>query len=30
LKYYNEVRLHMGINLKTPMQIIRECSQAIG
>ena len=30
LKYYNEERLHMGINMKTPMQIIRECSQAIG
>jgi transposase InsO family protein len=30
LKYYNEVRLHLGIELKTPMQIIRECSQAIG
>jgi len=29
LKYYNEERLHMGINMKTPMQIIRECSQAI-
>jgi transposase InsO family protein len=29
LKYYNTERLHMGINFKTPMQIIRECSQAI-
>lgn len=29
LPYYNQNRLHMGINLKTPMQIIRECSQAI-
>lgn len=29
LKYYNEVRLHMGIELKTPVQIIRECFQAI-
>ena len=30
LKYYNEQRLHMGIELKTPMQIISQCSQAIG
>jgi len=30
LKYYNEERLHMGMELKTPMQIMRECSQAIG
>jgi len=29
LKYYNEVRLHLGINLKTPMQVA-QCSQAIG
>jgi transposase InsO family protein len=29
LKYYNEDRLHMGIQLKTPQQMI-ECSQAIG
>lgn len=29
LKYYNTKRLHMGINFKTPMQIISECSQAI-
>jgi hypothetical protein len=29
LRYYNEERLHMGIEFKTPMQIIRECSQAI-
>ncbi|MEN9921663.1 MAG: hypothetical protein RLZZ517_641 [Candidatus Parcubacteria bacterium] len=29
LKYYNEVRLHLGINLKTPMQLA-QCSQAIG
>jgi transposase InsO family protein len=29
LKYYNEVRLHMGINLKTPMQVA-QCFQAIG
>jgi putative transposase len=30
LKYYNEERLHMGIKMKTPVQIIRECFQAIG
>jgi len=30
LKYYNEERLHMGINFKTPVQLISECSQAIG
>lgn len=29
LAYYNTKRLHLGINLKTPMNII-ECSQAIG
>jgi putative transposase len=29
LKYYNEERLHMGINFKTPMQLIKECFQAI-
>lgn len=29
LKYYNEERLHMGIEMKTPMQIIKRCSQAI-
>jgi transposase len=29
LKYYNEVRLHLGINLKTPMQVA-QCFQAIG
>jgi len=29
LKYYNNERLHMGIELKTPVQMIR-CSQAIG
>lgn len=29
LKYYNEVRLHMGINLKTPLEVV-QCSQAIG
>ena len=27
LKYYNEERLHMGINFKTPVQLIRECFQ---
>mgnify|MGYP001800885791 CR=1 FL=1 len=27
LKYYNEERLHMGIDMKTPLQIIKECSQ---
>lgn len=30
LKYYNEERLHMGINFKTPVQLITECFQAIG
>ena len=30
LKYYNEERLHLGINLKTPSQIISKCCQAIG
>lgn len=30
LKYYNEERLHLGINLKTPSQIIAKCCQAIG
>lgn len=29
LEYYNNERLHLGINKKTPSQIIRECSQAI-
>ena len=29
LKYYNEERLHMGINFKTPMQLITKCFQAI-
>jgi len=28
LKYYNEERLHLGINLKTPIQLIRECSKS--
>lgn len=26
LKYYNEERLHLGINLKTPIQMIEGCS----
>ncbi|MDP6771287.1 MAG: integrase core domain-containing protein [Anaerolineales bacterium] len=30
LKYYNEERLHMGIELKTPVQLLTECFQAIG
>jgi len=30
LKYYNNQRLHLGINLKTPNQILSECCQAIG
>lgn len=29
LEYYNNERLHLGINKKTPSQIISECSQAI-
>jgi transposase InsO family protein len=29
LKYYNEERLHMGINFKTPLQLITKCFQAI-
>ncbi len=29
LEYYNNERLHLGINKKTPSQIIIECSQAI-
>lgn len=29
LKYYNEERLHMGIEMKTPTQIIQKCFQAI-
>jgi len=29
LKYYNEQRLHLGLNLKTPNQIIQKCFQAI-
>ena len=27
LKYYNEERLHMGIEFKTPMQLITKCCQ---
>ena len=30
LKYYNEERLHMGIELKTPIQLLPKCFQAIG
>jgi len=30
LKYYNEERLHMGIELKTPVQLLAKCFQAIG
>lgn len=30
LKYYNEERLHMGIALKTPIQFLSKCFQAIG
>jgi transposase InsO family protein len=30
LKYYNEQRLHLGIKLKTPIEILNECCQAIG
>lgn len=29
LKHYNEKRLHMGIKLKTPMQLLANCVQAI-
>ena len=29
LKYYNEERLHLGIGLKTPTQILTGCFQAI-
>lgn len=29
LNYYNNQRYHLGINLKTPAQIINECFQAI-
>jgi transposase InsO family protein len=30
LRYYNSERLHLGINLKTPSQLLTECFQAIG
>jgi transposase InsO family protein len=30
LKYYNHERLHMGILMKTPMQLLAKCVQAIG
>ncbi len=30
LRYYNCERLHLGINLKTPHQLLTECFQAIG
>lgn len=30
LKYYNNERLHMGISLRTPIQLIPNCFQAIG
>jgi hypothetical protein len=30
LRYYNHERLHMGISLKTPIQIIQNRFQAIG
>jgi len=30
LRYYNYERLHLGINLKTPHQLLTECFQAIG
>lgn len=29
LKYYNEERLHMGIGLKTPVELLEKCFQAI-
>lgn len=29
LRYYNTKRYHLGINLKTPADLIRECCQAI-
>jgi transposase InsO family protein len=29
LKYYNEERLHMGLNLVSPLQFLTECVQAI-
>lgn len=30
LRYYNQERLHLGINLQTPSQILQGCCQAIG
>lgn len=30
LKYYNEERLHLGLNLKTPLEYLGQCCQAIG
>lgn len=30
LRYYNEKRLHLGIKLKTPNELIGKCFQAIG
>lgn len=30
LRYYNQERLHLGINLQTPSQILNKCCQAIG
>jgi transposase len=29
LKYYNNERMHLGINLRTPMQLLAKCVQAI-
>ena len=30
LRYYNTQRLHMGISLRSPMQLLTKCFQAIG
>lgn len=30
LNYYNQERLHLGLDLKTPCQILTKCCQAIG
>lgn len=30
LRYYNEERLHLGISLRTPIQLTTKCFQAIG
>ncbi len=30
LRYYNQERLHLGIDLQTPSQILQECCQAVG